>query len=659
MQKEEVKRDTVPEYLFHQGKNYKSYEFLGCHLLGENKAVFRVWAPNAQKVGVAGDFNNWNADEAPMHKLSDGGIWECEADGVNIWDNYKYAVTGAYGNTVMKTDPFAFHCETAPANASKIYNFKDRQWKDKEWMDKRSVINIYEQPINIYEINAGSWKQNEDGSYYSYRMLADEIVPYVKNMGYNYIEMMPLSEYPYDGSWGYQVTGYFAATSRYGTPEDLQYFVEKCHTNGIGVILDWVPAHFPKDAHGLYEFDGTCCYEYSDPLKMEHKDWGTRIFDYAKNEVRSFLISSALFWLDKYHFDGLRVDAVASMLYLDYCRKDGEWRPNQYGGKENLEAVSFLRELNTAVFENFGGGIMMIAEESTDWPLVTKPVSDGGLGFNFKWNMGWMNDICKYIKMDPLGRSYNHNKVTFSLMYAFNENFILPISHDEVVHGKGSLLNKQPGFYEEKVNGFKAFLGYMMTHPGKKLLFMGSEFGQFIEWKYDSGLDWLLLDYPVHIGIKDFVKDLNHYYLDHPQLWEIDYSWNGFQWINADDSDSSVLSYRRIDKKGKETIIMVNFTPVDRMNYTIGVPKYGVYRLALNSDECKYAGAGKDIKTKYKSYVLECHNQPYAIDVDLPGFSVLFIELEKEMKPPAPKKPAAKKKKTAKKPAAKTASKKK
>lgn len=628
-------RDNIPEYLFNMGTNYRAYDFLGCHICGET-AVFRVWAPNAQKVSVRGDFNNWDNESAPMKLLGDSGIWECRIDGVKIWDAYKYAVTGAGGKLVMKTDPFAYHCETAPANASKVYDIDGYEWADGGWLKQRSTENIYEQPINIYEINAGSWKQNSDGTYYSYRMLADELIPYVKDMGYNYIEMMPVLEFPYDGSWGYQVTGYFAATSRYGTPKELMYFVDKCHENNIGVLLDWVPAHFPKDEHGLYEFDGTCCYEYSDPLKMEHKDWGTRVFDYSKNEVRSFLISSALFWLDKYHFDGLRVDAVASMLYLDYCRKDGEWRPNKNGGKENLEAVEFLKQLNTAAFKNYGGGIMMIAEESTDWPLVTKPVSDGGLGFNFKWNMGWMNDVLSYIKTDPLGRSYNHNKVTFSLMYAFNENFILPISHDEVVHGKGSLLNKQPGIYEDKFSGLKTFMGYMMSHPGKKLLFMGSEFGQFIEWKYDSGLDWLLLQYPIHRGTQEFVKTLNHYYLTHPQMWQIDYSWDGFSWINADDNKSSVLSYRRRDKEGNETIVMVNFTPVMREDYTIGVPEYGKYKLVLNSDEKRFGGWGEKIRTQYKSRVQRSDKQPYSIDIDLPGFSVLYIELSEKLTAPKP-----------------------
>ena len=627
---------NLPIYLFHQGKNFQSYKFFGCHL-SDSGAYFRTWAPNASYISVVGDFNNWDSGANPMTRISDGGIWEVFVPQVKLWDNYKYHVVSPSGEVRLKTDPYSFHCETRPDTSSKVYDIEGYEWSDGEYIKSRDQKNIYEQPINIYEIHFGSWKRNEDGSFLSYRQMADELIPYVKGMGYTHIEVMPLSEYPFDGSWGYQVTGYFAATSRYGTPHDLMYFIDKCHSEGIGVILDWVPAHFPKDAHGLYEFDGTPCYEYSDPFKMEHKDWGTRVFDYSKNEVRSFLISSALFWLEKYHFDGLRVDAVASMLYLNYCREDGEWRENELGGVENLEAVSFLRELNSAVFENFSGSIMMIAEESSAWPLVTKPVSSGGLGFNFKWNMGWMNDILSYVSMDPLGRRYNHDKVTFSLMYAFSENFILPISHDEVVHGKASLLNKQPGFYEDKFSSIKAFLGYMMSHPGKKLLFMGQEFGQFIEWKFTEGLDWLLLGYDKHSALQRFTRDLNKFYLENPCLWEIDYSWNGFQWIDADDRDSSVLSYRRIDKKGNELIAIINFTPVMRENYVLGVPKAGEYELILNSDDEKYGGWGKKVKTKFVTEPLNAHGQEDAIRVDIPGLSTLFIKQTKVYKKPVKK----------------------
>lgn len=634
-------KDNLPIYLFHQGRNFRAYQYLGCHLEGDG-AWFRTWAPRAQAVSVVGDFNGWDASANPLSKVSDG-IWEVFVTGAKHWDNYKFAVTGCTGNTVLKSDPYAFHSETRPANSSKVYEINGYQWQDSEYLKKRDTSNIYESPANIYEVHFGSWKLNDDGTLKSYRQMAEELVPYVKDMGYTHIELMPLSEYPFDGSWGYQVTGYFSATSRYGTPQDLMYFVDKCHEAGIGVILDWVPAHFPKDDHGLYEFDGAPCYEYSDPYKMEHKDWGTRVFDYAKPEVRSFLISSALFWLDKFHFDGLRVDAVASMLYLNYCREDGQWRENENGGVENLEAVEFLKQLNTAVFENFGGSVMMVAEESSAWPMVTGPVDKGGLGFNFKWNMGWMNDILAYTKMDPLGRSFNHDKVTFSLMYAFSENYVLPISHDEVVHGKGSLLNKQPGYYEDKFSGAKAFLGYMMTHPGKKLLFMGQEFGQFIEWRFAEGLDWLLLDYDQHRKLQSFVRDLNHFYLENKALWQVDYSWDGFQWIDADDKDSSVLSYRRIDKDGNEVITVINFTPVDRPNYCLGVPKAGQYSLVLNSDETKYGGWGKDIKTTYTTEPLKAHGQESAIRVDIPGLSVLLIKLTKEEKAEPTKKAKPKK----------------
>lgn len=623
--------NDLPIYLFHQGRNFNSYKFLGCHPDSKG-AYFRVWAPNAKSVSVVGDFNEWNGFSGVMTRISDGGIWETYVEGVKQWDNYKFAVTSQSDNTVLKSDPYAVHCETRPNTSSKVYNFEGYDWHDGEYIKTRNNKNIYESPMNIYEVHFGSWKQNPDGTYKSYRQMAEELIPYVKEMGYTHIEVLPLSEYPFDGSWGYQVTGYFSATSRYGTPKDLMYFIDKCHEAGIGIILDWVPAHFPKDEHGLYEFDGTPCYEYSDPFKMEHKDWGTRVFDYSKNEVRSFLISSAMFWLEEYHFDGLRVDAVASMLYLNYCRANGEWRENQYGGVENLEAVEFFKQLNSAVNEKFGGSVMMIAEESTAWPMVTKSVNDGGLGFSFKWNMGWMNDILKYTSMDPLGRSYNHDKVTFSLMYAFSENFLLPISHDEVVHGKASLLNKQPGFYEDKFAGVRAFLGYMMSHPGKKLLFMGQEFGQFIEWKYDEGLDWLLLDYDKHRDLQTYTKELNHFYLDNPCLWEIDYSWDGFKWIDPNDNNSSVLSYRRIDKNGDEIIILINFTPVMRENYVIGVGKAGEYELVLNSDDTKYGGWGKEVKTKFKTETMNAHGEKQAIRVDIPGLSAMFIKLTKEYK---------------------------
>ncbi len=618
--------NDVPFYLFHRGENVRAYEVMGAHFLGDGTVSFRVWAPHALSVSVVGDFNDWNGAASPMEPVNDAGLWECILPGLSEYDAYKFSIVCEDGETVLKCDPYAFHSETRPANASKLYDLECYSWSDGEWLKSRRKKPLYEQPVNIYEVHAGSWRQNEDGSFLSYRMLADSLVPYVADMGYTHIEFMPLNEYPYDGSWGYQATGYFSPTSRYGTPKDLMYLVDECHKAGIGVILDWVPAHFPKDAHGLSLFDGKPCYEYESPLKGEHLQWGTKVFDYGRNEVKSFLMSSALFWVDKFHIDGLRVDAVASMLYLDYGREDGKWLPNINNGNENLEAVEFLKKLNEEMFASYGD-VMMIAEESTAWPLVSKPTFMGGLGFNFKWNMGWMNDCLRYFSLDGLFRKFNHECLTFSFFYAFSENFVLPVSHDEVVHGKCSLINKMPGTYEEKFAGVRSFLGYMYSHPGKKLLFMGQEFGQFIEWKYDAGLDWLLLDYDMHRKLANYTKALNNFYKSTPALWQIDYGWEGFAWLISDDSTNSVLAFRRIDASGNEIAVVSNFTVVERKGYKVGVPAAGTYEVVFNSDAAEFGGTGTGSSGKLKTIDEEMHGCSQCLELNLAGLSTIYLKL--------------------------------
>ena len=632
MTDKKVLGDDVALYLFHQGNNMKAYEYMGCHRVKGEKDLFsfRVWAPHAKAVSVIGSFNGWDENAGIMNRINDAGMWECYLNGVKVYDTYKFLVTASDGSKTAKADPYAFHTETRPGTASKFFELDGYKWGDGKWLEKKKSINVYNSPMNIYEVHAGSWKNHDDGNPYTYRELADELVPYVKDMGYTHIEFMPLSEYPFDGSWGYQVTGYFSATSRFGTPHDFMYLVDTCHRNGISVILDWVPAHFPRDEHGLRMFDGEPCYEYKDPKKGEHKEWGTMVFDFGRNEVISFLTSSAAFWLDKYHIDGLRVDAVASMLYLDYGRDDGQWVANKYGGNENLEAVEFFRKLNSGIFREFDNPLM-IAEESTAWPLVTKPADIGGLGFNFKWNMGWMNDALRYFSMDGLSRKYNHNLLTFSFFYAFSENFILPISHDEVVHGKCSLIGKMPGEYEDKFKGIRSFLGYLMTHPGKKLTFMGQEFGQFIEWKYDTGLDWVLLDYEKHRQLKSYVRKLNHIYLKYPALWEIDYSWEGFKWLVSDDNTNSVIAFSRRDRNGDEVVAVANLTPVTREKYSFGVEREGIYEVIINSDDTEFGGDGQGTRTKVTSKKKGMHGFDNSITLTLPGLS--FILLRYKAKP--------------------------
>ena len=620
-----TKSKEMPVYLFHQGTNANAWELLGAHRQQNGKTSFCTWAPHAAAISVVGDFNGWDAAAHPMTRLNEQGLWGATVELTHDYDCYKYQITTADGRTLYKADPFAFHTQTPPENASKIYRLAGYRWHDAEWLAERATQDARSLPVNIYELHIGSWRRNADGNYYSYLQLAEELPTYLTEMGYTHVELLPPTEHPYDGSWGYQVTGYYAPSSRYGTPHDFMALVDALHEAGIGVIMDWVPAHFPKDEFGLYEYDGECCYEYSDPAKWEHKDWGTRVFDFGRTEVQSFLISSANFWAHTYHIDGIRVDAVASMLYLDYGRQEGEWRPNINGGRENLEAVAFLRKLNSSLLSEHQG-FLMIAEESTAWPVVTRAPEIGGLGFNFKWNMGWMNDTLFYTSLDPYFRSYNHDKLTFSMMYAFSENFVLPISHDEVVHGKGSLLNKMPGDYNQKFAGLRTFMGYMMTHPGKKLLFMGCEFGQFIEWDYHKQLDWMLLDYDSHRKTKDYIRALNHYYLSHPALWQVEDNWEGFHWLNADDNTRSVITYYRADEKGKKSLVLCNFAASRWENYRMGVPEAGTYRVALCSEEEQYGGAGFDRETQYRSEEQPLGQWAQSITLDVPPLSCMILE---------------------------------
>lgn len=610
----------LAEYLFHEGRNFHSYDFLGS-FLGDNECTFRVWAPNAKEVYVTGDFCEWRPTDYRMERINQNGIYEITIPNVKEYDAYKYVIVPHHGDWLWKADPYARHAGTRPKTASKVYDFPEFQWSDEKWMKQRTVP--YQLPLNIYEVELGSFKKKENGDPYSYRELVDVLIPYVKEMNYTHIELLPITEYPYDKSWGYQVTGFFAATSRFGTPEDFMYFVDECHRVGIGIILDWVPGHFTKDAFGLYEFDGTPCYEYGDPRIQEHKGWGTRAFDYGKTEVVSFLYSSAVFWLEKFHIDGLRVDAVSSMLFYNYCRSEEESARNIYGGFENLEAIRFIQSLNDYVRNEYPG-VMMIAEESTAFAGVTKPVEEGGLGFHFKWNMGWMNDSLDYLEKDPLFRGGIHNQFTFSMMYAFSENYILPISHDEVVHGKKSLLDKASVSYEDKFSNYRAFMGYMMAHPGKKLNFMGNEIPQMIEWNEERELDWFLLKYPIHDATHRYVKDLNAFYKKHSELWQLDGGWTGFRWHEVEDVWNNCFVFSRMNSKGDSVIVISNFSGNYIKNYEIGVSKWGSYKVALNSDAKKYNGSG--VVNRGLHTVTKPHKGfDYTLAVNVPPFSTLYI----------------------------------
>ena len=620
----------LDRYLFGQGTHYKIFEKLGAHpktYKGKAGMYFAVWAPHAKAVGVVGDFNGWDPDAAPMSPLADSGIYEAFIPGVGLGELYKFAITTQEGKILFKADPYAVHAEFRPGTASITEDISGFKWEDAGWMDARKKADPVKSPMAIYEVHLGSWRKKDrpqKEGYYTYMEAAHELADYVKKMGYTHVELMGIAEHPYDGSWGYQVTGYYAPTSRYGTPKEFMYFVNYLHKKGIGVILDWVPAHFPKDAHGLADFDGQPLYEYADPRKGEHPDWGTKVFDYSKNEVKNFLIANALYWVENFHVDGLRVDAVASMLYLDYGRSDGNWVPNKYGENKNLEAIEFFRHLNSVLTGHLTGA-MMIAEESTAWPGVTKAPEEGGLGFTFKWNMGWMHDFLEYMKLDPYFRKFNHNKMTFGITYATSENYILTLSHDEVVHLKCSMINKMPGLNGDKFANLKAGYTFMMGHPGKKLLFMGQDFGQYHVWDEKVSLDWYLADEPLHKDLQKYYSDLLHVYQKYPALWQLDSDWNGFQWINANDGDRSIFSFIRRDETGKKNLLFViNFTPVARDDYRVGVPKSGTYSLILDSEHGLYKRGEHAFSARSKKR--ECDGQPYSFAYPLPAYGAAIFK---------------------------------
>ncbi|WP_333647172.1 1,4-alpha-glucan branching protein GlgB [Lacrimispora sp.] len=614
----------VDRYLYNNGKHYEIYEKLGAHpktYKGKDGMYFAVWAPHAEQVGVAGDFNGWNPDTTPMDLLADSGIWEAFVPGVGAGELYKFAITTKSGKILFKADPYAAQGEYRPQTASITADLSGFKWRDSTWLEKRKANALLEGPVSIYEVHLGSWKKKnreEKDGFYTYVEAAHELADYISEMGYTHVELMGIAEHPYDGSWGYQVTGYFAPTSRYGTPEEFMYFVDYMHRKGIGVILDWVPAHFPRDAHGLADFDGEPCYEYADPRKGEHPDWGTKVFDYSKFEVSNFLIANALYWVEKFHVDGLRVDAVASMLYLDYGRNNGQWVPNSRGGNENLEAIEFFKHLNSVMTER-GNGAMVIAEESTAWPKVTGEPKEEGLGFTFKWNMGWMHDFLEYMKLDPYFRKFNHNKMTFGLSYFTSEKYILVLSHDEVVHLKCSMINKMPGLLEDKFSNLKLGYTFMLGHPGKKLLFMGQDFGQFHEWDEKTALDWYLADEPLGKDLKEYVSDLLHLYKKYPALYEKDYDWNGFSWVNANDSEHSIFSFIRYGKDRKNNLLFVlNFTPVAYPDYRVGVPKRGGFTLVLSESHGLYKRGEK--APSFRSALKEWDGQEYSFAYSLPAY---------------------------------------
>jgi 1,4-alpha-glucan branching enzyme len=620
--------------VFHTGDSVRAYDFLGAHLVNRNDkngVMFRVWAPTARSVSVAGDFNNWNNEANYMYNIG-YGVWEVFVEGVKEFCTYKYCIESEYGDRLMKADPYAFHAQTRPGQASVVYDIESYSWNDSEWFNKRKENNISSSPMNIYEIHAGSWRKYPDGNFFNYQKLADELIPYLKEMHYTHVQLMPIMEYPYDGSWGFQTTGYYAPTSRYGTPSDFMAFVDKLHGEGIGVILDWVPSNFPTDDFGLARFDGSPLYESNDPKTSKRDSWGTCLFNYARFEVTSFLVSCAMFWLDKYHIDGLRIGALSSMLYLDYGKTEGEWEPNKFGGKENLDAVDFVKRLNTAV-HMYHPDVMMFAEENTSWPKLTHKIEDGGLGFDFKWNMGWMNDMLHYMSLNSMWRPFNHDSLTFSFYYAFSEKFLLPISHDEVSHGKGSLIKQMPGKYDEQFAGVRAFITYMYAHPGKKLVFMGTEIGQFDEWNHEEAIQWDLLEFEKHKKLRTFFKELNKFYLDCKPLYELDTVWKGFDWIHHDDYTNSVIAFKRTDKNGDEIVSVCNFQPIRRDEYCIGVPKFGLYDEVFNSDEERFGGSGVVNGNNIKTEVMKIHGFDQGLSLTLPPLSVIYLRCAKELEP--------------------------